>query len=74
MIERMRNAQAVRREQSFLNTPRRRAQMDMAVDHAGHDRQVPGIDDVSITRNVARVIDADDGVVLENERGTTDRI
>ena len=48
--------------------------MDMAVDHAGHDRQVPGIDDVRITWNVARVIDADDGVVLENERGTTDRI
>ena len=48
--------------------------MDMAVDHAGHDRQVAGIDDVSITWNGARVIDADDGVVLENERGAADRI
>jgi len=66
--------QAVRHEQALLHAPRRRAQVDVAVDHAGHDRQMAGIHDVGITRHAARAIDADDGVVLEYERGAADRI
>ena len=74
MVEGVGDGQAERHQQSLLNAPRRRAEVDVAIDHAGHDGEMLGVDDVGVARDVTAAIDAHDRVALQDEHRPTRRL
>ena len=74
VVQRVRDGQTERHQQPLLDAPRRRAQVDMAIDQAGHHSQVVGIKDVRTTRYFARRIDVNNGVAFEHERRPAYRV
>src|SRR5438874_4675848 len=75
VVERMRDDQTERDRESLLNTPGGRSEMDVAVDQAGHHREMLGIDyRVRVAWNRAIADDVCNCVMLEDEGGVTDRL
>jgi hypothetical protein len=74
VVQGVRDDQTEGHQQPLLHAPRGRAQVDVAVDHARHDGQMLGVDDLGVARDATVGVDADDRAAVQDQRGATYRL